>query len=51
MRAAVCSAFGEPLVVEDVTLDPPGPGEVTVRVDRLHEDRVRHRDSHSGRHA
>ncbi len=32
MRAAVCRAFGEPLAIEDVTLDPPGPGEVKVRV-------------------
>jgi len=31
-RAAVCHAFSEPLVVEQVTLDPPGPGEVRVRV-------------------
>ena len=32
MRAAVCRAFGEPLVVEDVVLDPPGPGELKVAV-------------------
>ena len=32
MRAAVCRAFGEPLVVEDVVLDPPGPGELLVDV-------------------
>jgi Zn-dependent alcohol dehydrogenase len=32
MRAAVCEAFGEPLVVEDVVLAPPGPGELTVEV-------------------
>ena len=31
-RAAVCHAFSAPLVVEEVTLDPPGPGEVRVRV-------------------
>jgi len=30
MRAAVCRAFGEPLVIEEVTLDPPGPGEIEV---------------------
>ena len=30
MRAAVCRAFGEPLVIEEVALDPPGPGEVAV---------------------
>jgi Zn-dependent alcohol dehydrogenase len=32
MRAAVCRAFGQPLVVEDVILDPPGPGELWVEV-------------------
>jgi Zn-dependent alcohol dehydrogenase len=31
-RAAVCHAFSAPLTVEDVTLDPPGPDEVRVRV-------------------
>jgi S-(hydroxymethyl)glutathione dehydrogenase / alcohol dehydrogenase len=31
-RAAVCHAFSDPLAVEDVTLDPPGPDEVRVRV-------------------
>ena len=30
MRAAVCRAFGAPLVIEDVHLDPPGPGEIEV---------------------
>jgi S-(hydroxymethyl)glutathione dehydrogenase / alcohol dehydrogenase len=32
MRAAVCRKFGEPLVVEDLLLDPPGPGEIKVKV-------------------
>jgi S-(hydroxymethyl)glutathione dehydrogenase/alcohol dehydrogenase len=32
MRAAVCREFGQPLVIEEVTLDPPGPGEVQVRI-------------------
>ena len=32
MRAAVCRAFGAALVVEDVALDPPGPGEIEVEV-------------------
>src|SRR4029453_2024861 len=32
MRAALCRAFSEPLVVEDVILDPPGPGELRVKV-------------------
>lgn len=30
IRAAVCHAFGAPLVVEEVQLRPPGPGEVEV---------------------
>lgn len=33
MRAAVCHAFGSPLLVEEVELSPPGPGEVSVRLD------------------
>jgi Zn-dependent alcohol dehydrogenase len=32
IRAAVCRSFGTPLVIEDVTIRAPGPGEVTVRV-------------------
>ncbi len=32
MRAAICRAFGEPLTVEEVSIDPPGPGEVAVRL-------------------
>lgn len=32
MRAAVCREFGRPLVVEDVEIDAPGPGEVLVDV-------------------
>lgn len=32
MKAAVCHAFGQPLVVEDVVLDPPQAGEVSVRL-------------------
>jgi D-arabinose 1-dehydrogenase-like Zn-dependent alcohol dehydrogenase len=32
VKAAVCYEFGKPLVVEDVYLDPPGEGEVKVRV-------------------
>lgn len=32
MRAAVCRAFGEPLVIEDLRLDPVGPDEVRVEV-------------------
>ncbi|HYM50210.1 MAG TPA: Zn-dependent alcohol dehydrogenase [Candidatus Limnocylindrales bacterium] len=32
MKAAVCRAFGAPLRIEDVDLDPPERGEVGVRV-------------------
>ena len=32
MKAAVCYEFGKPLVIEDVTLDPPQHGEVRVRL-------------------
>ena len=33
MKAAVCREFGAPLVIEDVELADPGPGEVTVRIE------------------
>lgn len=33
MRAAVCRAFGAPLVIEDVAIAAPGPGEVAVAVE------------------
>lgn len=32
MKAAVCHEFAAPLVLEDVELRPPSPGEVSVRV-------------------
>jgi len=32
VKAAVCREFGVPLSIEDVTLDPPGPGEVRVEL-------------------
>lgn len=32
MRAAVCREFGQPLVIEDLSLDPVGPSEVRVEV-------------------
>ncbi|MFC1970789.1 Zn-dependent alcohol dehydrogenase [Chloroflexota bacterium] len=32
MKAAVCYAFGKPLAVEDIDIDPPQPGEVKVRI-------------------
>lgn len=35
MRAAVCKAFGEPLVIEELELAPPGPGQVAVRIDAV----------------
>jgi len=30
MKAAVCRAFGEPLVIENISLAEPGPGEVKI---------------------
>ena len=32
MKAAVCREYGQPLVIEEVTLDPPQAGEVQLRV-------------------
>ena len=32
MRAAICYEFGKPLAIEEVTIEPPGTGEVKVRV-------------------
>lgn len=32
MKAAVCRAFGAPLVIEDLELAPPGPGEIEVAI-------------------
>ena len=32
MKAAVCREFGAPLTIEEVRLDPPQAGEVTVRI-------------------
>ena len=32
MKAAVCREFGAPLVIEELTLADPGPGEVKVRM-------------------
>src|SRR5690348_9701743 len=34
-RAAVCHDFGAPLSVEEIELDPPGPGEVRVRLEAV----------------
>ena len=39
MQAAVCRAFGEPLTIEDLVLDPPQAGEVlTFRANLKDED-------------
>ncbi|WP_224814383.1 Zn-dependent alcohol dehydrogenase [Hasllibacter sp. MH4015] len=35
IRAALCHAFGEPLVVEDINLRDPGPGEVGVKLEAV----------------
>ena len=32
MKAAVCYEFGKSLVVEDIDIEPPHPGEVKVRI-------------------
>jgi S-(hydroxymethyl)glutathione dehydrogenase/alcohol dehydrogenase len=32
VKAAVCRAFGAPLLIEDLLIAPPGPGEVAVAV-------------------
>lgn len=32
MKAAVCHSFGEPLVIEDIEIAEPGPGEIKVRM-------------------
>ena len=32
MKAAVCYEVNKPLVIEDVTMDPPGKGEVKIRI-------------------
>jgi len=32
MKAAICYEFNKPLVIEEVTLDPPGKGDVKIRI-------------------
>ncbi|TEB10322.1 alcohol dehydrogenase catalytic domain-containing protein [Pelotomaculum propionicicum] len=32
MRAAICYEFGKPLLIEEVTIEPPGSGEVKIRI-------------------
>jgi len=44
MKAAVCYEFGKPLVIEDVTLDPPKTGEVKVK---MAATAICHSDIHS----
>ncbi len=44
MKAAVCYEFGEPLVVEEIDIDPPQKGEVKVRIGAT---AVCHSDIHS----
>ncbi len=43
MKAAVCYALGQPLVVEEITIDPPQRGEVLVR---LRASGICHSDIH-----
>jgi len=35
MKAAVCHAFGEPLVIEDIEIAEPGAGEIKVRMEAV----------------
>jgi Zn-dependent alcohol dehydrogenase len=44
MKAAVCREFGKPLVIEEVELDPPGKGEVKIKVQAC---AICHSDIHS----
>lgn len=32
MKAAVCRRFGEPLIIEEIEMAPPGPGEISVKM-------------------
>jgi S-(hydroxymethyl)glutathione dehydrogenase/alcohol dehydrogenase len=32
MKAAICYEFGKPLVIEEVTLDAPGKGDIKIRI-------------------
>jgi Zn-dependent alcohol dehydrogenase len=32
MKAAVCRSFGQPLVIEEIRIAEPGPGEIKVRL-------------------
>ena len=35
MKAAVCRAFGEPLIIEDVTLAAPKAGQISVKIEAV----------------
>ena len=35
IKAAVCRAFNEPLVIEEIQIAPPGMGEVEVTLDAV----------------
>jgi S-(hydroxymethyl)glutathione dehydrogenase/alcohol dehydrogenase len=50
VKAAVCHAFGQPLAIEQVDLEPPQPGEVRVRLKACgicHSD-IHYMDGHWG---
>jgi S-(hydroxymethyl)glutathione dehydrogenase/alcohol dehydrogenase len=52
MKAAICYEYGQPLSVEDVSLDPPQRGEVQVRIEAVavcHSDVHRIRGDWKGR--
>jgi S-(hydroxymethyl)glutathione dehydrogenase/alcohol dehydrogenase len=44
MKAAICYEFGKPLVIEEVTLDPVGRGDVKIRIAAV---AICHSDIHS----
>lgn len=44
MKAAVCNEYGKPLALEELTLDPPGKGEVKLRIKAC---AICHSDIHS----
>ena len=35
IKAAVCRAYGAPLIIEDILIAPPGMGEVEVALDAV----------------
>jgi S-(hydroxymethyl)glutathione dehydrogenase/alcohol dehydrogenase len=46
LKAAVCEEFGKPLVIEEIDIDPPGEGQVKVR---LAATAICHSDIHAVR--